>query len=182
MIRPLTAIAALAGLLGGQAAQAAAPTQPCLNRAELTAIVTYALPVAMDSALAFCRPHLSPQGFFARDGQALIQRYAAAKPGAWPQARAALVKFAQAGNDQGLKAMARLSDNALQPFAEGMVGQIVTDGMKPRSCAPLEQAVRLLAPLPPENTAGLITFLITQIDKPGSPARKRDLPLCAAEQ
>lgn len=181
LARPLAAALALTAIGISQAAAAA--SAPCLDRQELTAIVTYALPSAMDSAMTFCRPHLSPQGYLAREGRGLVQRYTVAKPAAWPQAKAALVKMAATGNDPTVSSMARLPDSALQPFAEGMVGQIVADGMKPQTCAPLEQAMRLLAPLPPENTAGLIAFVViqTQGTRPGTRPTSRSrssLPLC----
>lgn len=183
LARPLAAALALTALACAQTAAAAPAPAPCLDRQELTAIVTYALPSAMDSAMTFCRPHLSPQGYLAREGRGLVQRYTVAKPAAWPQAKAALVKMAATGNDPTVSSMARLPDSALQPFAEGMVGQIVADGMKPQTCAPLEQAMRLLAPLPPENTAGLIAFVVTQTQgtRPGTRPTSRSrssLPLC----
>lgn len=180
MIRAAAATLALGALLSAQAAQAATP--PCLESAEVNAMVTYALPAVMDSAMTFCAPHLAPQGFFAREGQGLVQRYAQAKPGAWPRAKAALLKLAQTDKDPTIAQMARLPDKALQPFADGMLGQIVTEGLKPETCGPLEQMTRLLAPLPPENTAGLFTLIIRMVEtpsrKPGAQPRKSGLPLC----
>ncbi|GHC82842.1 hypothetical protein [Novosphingobium pokkalii] len=181
MIRATAATLALGALLSAQAAQAATPPA-CLESAEVNAMVTYALPAVMDSAMTFCAPHLAPQGFFAREGQGLVQRYAQAKPAAWPRAKAALLKLAQTDKDPTIAQMARLPDKALQPFADGMLGQIVTEGLKPETCGPLEQMTRLLAPLPPENTAGLFTLIIRMVEtlsrKPGAQPRKSGLPLC----
>jgi hypothetical protein len=70
-----------------------------------------------------------------------------------------------------------LPDSALQPFAEGMVAQLVQDGIKPGQCVAIERATRLLAPLPPENTSELISFVITLADKP-KPGKKASLPIC----
>ncbi|MCW1986627.1 UNVERIFIED_ORG: hypothetical protein M2348_002377 [Sphingomonas sp. R1F5B] len=184
LARRSAATLALAGLLAGQQAFAA-DARTCLEPADVDAMVAYALPSAMDSAITFCAPHLAPQGYFAREGQSLVQRYAQAKPAAWPRAKAALLKLGQAdakGGDQTIAQMARLPDKALQPFADGMVGQMVTESIKPQSCAPLEQMTRLLAPLPPEDTASLFTFIIRMVDspsrKPGIVPRKPGLPLC----
>jgi hypothetical protein len=78
-----------------------------------------------------------------------------------------------------------LSDEALQPFAEGMVSAVVTKGIKPGQCKAIERATRLLSPLPPENTAELVTFILVMADKPKvrgavGAAKKSDLPICPA--
>lgn len=173
-IRSIAAFAALAGLFAGSAAQA--QQAGCLTEAELSSLVTYALPVVMDSAMATCRPALSPKGYFATQGPALVQAYAARKQAAWPAAKGALMKIG--GQDTKMKDMVtRLPDSALQPFAEGMVAQMVSDGLKSDQCVAIERATRLLAPLPPENTADLITFVIILADKPKA-GKKIDLPLC----
>jgi hypothetical protein len=138
----------------------------------------------MDSTMKTCRPQLSPQGYFATQGPSLVQRYAARKSTAWPEARAALVKLG--GNDAKLKdIVANLSDEALQPFAEGMVSAVVTKGIKPGQCKAIERATRLLSPLPPENTAELVTFVLVMADKPKvrgavGASKKSDLPICPA--
>lgn len=179
--------AAALALVATSPALAAAPANqpPCLDQADVSAILAYGLPTAMDTAMTFCAPHLAPQGFFARDGRALVQRYAAAKPAAWPQAKAALLKLANGTKDPTVASFTRLPDSALQPVADGMVGQLVTEKLKPDACRPLETAIRLVAPLPPENTAGILSFMLRLAEQPrqnaGTPARKTGLPLCPAD-
>ena len=153
-----------------------------MTEREVSSLLTYALPVVMDSTMKACRPQLSPQGYFATQGASLVQRYAARKGTAWPEAKGALLKLG--GNDARMKDMvANLSDEALQPFAEGMVAQLVTKQIKPGQCKPIERATRLLSPLPPENTAELLTFMIVLAEKPklrgavGASA-KSDFPIC----
>lgn len=170
--------AALASL--GMAEVCAAQEPACLTEREVTNLVTYALPVVMDSAIKTCRPQLSPEGYFATQGSSLVQRYAARKGAAWPEAKAALIKLG--GKDSKLKDMvSSLSDEALQPFAEGMVSAVVTKGIKPDQCKAIERATRLLSPLPPENTAELLTFILVVTEKPkAGSAKKSDLPICPA--
>ncbi|KUR71444.1 hypothetical protein AQZ52_12475 [Novosphingobium fuchskuhlense] len=174
-----SAIAAL-----GMAEVAAAQGHVCLSEREVTSLVTYALPVVMDSTMKTCRPQLSPQGWFATQGPGLVQRYATRKTAAWPEARAALIKLG--GNDDKLKSLvSTLSDEALQPFAEGMVSAVVTKGIKPGQCKAIERATRLLSPLPPENTAELVTFMLVLADKPQvrsavGASKSSDLPICPA--
>jgi hypothetical protein len=101
-----------------------------------------------------------------------------------PEAKAALLKLG--GNDAKMKDMvASLSDEALQPFAEGMVSALVTKGIKPGQCKAIERATRLLSPLPPENTAEIVTFILVLADKPKvrgavGASKKSDLPICPA--
>lgn len=179
-VRTFIVCVALAALTASESAAAQAPA--CLTEREVTSLLTYALPVVMDSAMNACRPQLSPQGYFATQGPSLVQRYAVRKGTAWPEAKVALLKLG--GNDARMKDMiANLSDEALQPFAEGMVAQLVTKQIKPGQCKPIERATRLLSPLPPENTAELLTFMIVLAEKPklrgtvGAP-RKSDFPIC----
>ncbi|MCW1383505.1 hypothetical protein OLX02_11810 [Novosphingobium sp. KCTC 2891] len=174
-LRKLALGAALLGMTGAQAAQA----QNCLTQPELTAMVTYALPVVMDSAIKTCRPNLSAQGYFATQGPALVERYSVRKPGSWPMAKAALLKIGDGRDDRMKDTIAMLPDSALQPFAEAMVAQMVTEGIKADQCVAIERATRLLSPLPPENTAELLTFILAMADKP-KPGKKSDLPLCPA--
>lgn len=171
---------AAASLLAGNVAHA--QQSACLTEAELNSVVTFALPVAMESVMKTCQPSLSPSGWFATKGPALIQGYAARKQAAWPTARGALMKLGK-GDDKMAQMVTRLPDSALQPFAEGIVGQIVTDGVKPDQCVAIERATRLLSPLPPENTAELISFIIVMAEKPkpGAAPAKSKLPICAAK-
>lgn len=178
MNRMSTRIAGLAALSAVASAQAAA-AQDCLTQPELTGIVTFALPVVMDGAMKACRPALSPQGYFATQGPALVQRYAARKQEAWPTAKAAILKIGDARDAKMKDMVANLPDSALQPFAEGMVAQMVTEGIKPDQCVAIERATRLLSPLPPENTAELLTFIVGIADRPKA-GKKATLNLCPA--
>lgn len=182
LIRNVVRAAALASVCLADLAAAQEPA--CLTEREVTSLVTYALPVVMDSTMKTCRPQLSAQGYFATQGATLVQRYTARKSSVWPEARAALVKLG--GNDAKLKdIVSSLSDEALQPFAEGMVSAIVKKGIKPDQCKSIERATRLLSPLPPENTAELVTFVLVMADKPKvrgavGASNKSDLPICPA--
>jgi hypothetical protein len=181
-LRSFVACAALAALTIGETV--AAQNADCLTERELTSLVLYALPTVMGSAIKTCRPQLSPQGYFAAQGSSLVQRYAARKSSAWPDAKAGLLKIG--GKDDKMKDMvANLSDAALQPFADGLVGQLVAKGIKPDQCKSIERAARLLSPLPPESMSELLTFVIVLAEKPkvrsavGAP-RKSEFNICPA--
>lgn len=178
LVRNMVLGAAVASLGTADVASAQAPA--CLSEREVTSLVTYALPVVMTSTMKTCGPQLSPQGYFATQGSSLVQRYTARKSAVWPEAKAALIKLG--GNDDKMKdVVANLSDEALQPFAEGIVSAMVAKGIKPGQCKAIERGVRLLSPLPPENTAELVTFILVLADRPkAGSAKKSDLPICPA--
>lgn len=166
---------------GAQAAEdqgRTAPGEPvCLHKAELTSLVTYALPVVIGTALVTCKPALAPNGFFATEGASLVSRYAAGKPAAWPAARGALLKL-EAGKAGKFDNMLRkLPDSALQPLAEGFVSEAVAPALEPGRCRMLEQGMALVSPLPPESTAELVTYLFTIADRPGL-TRRTGITLC----
>lgn len=182
LVRSIVLGMAAASLGIAEIASAQAPA--CLSEREVTSLVTYALPVVMEGTMKTCRPTLSPQGYFATQGPSLVQRYAARKSAAWPEAKAAMIKLG--GSDAKMKdIVANLSDEALQPFAEGIVTAMVTKGIKPGQCKAIERATRLLSPLPPENTAEIVTFILVLADKPKvrgavGASKPSDLPICPA--
>jgi hypothetical protein len=175
--RLLQSLAALAALASGQCALA--QDAACLSEQEVVSLVSFALPTVMDSTIKTCGPQLSPQGYFGGQGPALVARFAANKAASWPGAKAAFLKLA-AKQDSGTRDMiAKLPDSALQPFAEGIVAQLVTSKIKPDRCKVIERGVSLIAPLPPQNTAELIAFVIVLADKAGADKGSK-LPICPA--
>ena len=70
-----------------------------------------------------------------------------------------------------------LPDNAVQPFVEAMVSEMVSGEIKPDQCTAIERGVRILSPLPPENTAELVTFILVMTDKP-KPGKTSAFPIC----
>jgi len=186
MIAPRAAAAAALGLVAlGSATVARAAEDVCLTPGELDATFAYALPTVIESAAQACRPVLPRDGFLATDGAGLAARYRVGQAAAWPVAKAAALKIGlgaasghRGGGGGGLgKFAALLPDSALQGFASGFVGQFVVETIRPIDCPEIEQALRLMAPLPPENTAGLITLVVRRIERP-RPGQKPRLPLC----
>jgi hypothetical protein len=132
-----TLVAGAALVLQSQAALA----QNCLTEREVTGLVTFALPTVMNSAITTCQPQLSPNGYFATQGRSLVARYAAGKAAAWPTAKAALFKLGgDKGDAQTRDLLAKMPDEALQPFAEGMVGQLVGSGSSRINASPSNAA------------------------------------------
>lgn len=152
-----TSAALLLALVPGIAA-AAEPV--CLTKGEATALISYALPQAIDGTAKRCAPNLPANAFLRTQGSALAQRYAGQKDRYWPKAKPALLKTlgAQAGGSS--QTMAGLPDDTLRQLADVFVEGFVSQRIATKSCKKLDLAIDLLSPLPPENTAGLIALTL----------------------
>ncbi|WP_353230705.1 hypothetical protein [Novosphingobium sp.] len=178
--RNLAAFLGIGAMALSTAAQAQQDT--CISAAELDSMLRYSLADVIDGAATACRPTLGTAAFLASDGPALIQRYRVAQPEAWPAARHGLMKVTGADGEKDKMAglMSKLPDEALKPFVSGLIKQMVSGAVKPKDCATVDQTVRLLAPLPVENMAGLLTLIVQRVDKPTADKKQR-LPLCRIE-
>lgn len=177
---PNARIAGLAlALTALTAATAARAAEPCLTENEMNQLLLFALPEVLDGASSACKPTLGAGSFLVQDNGALIGRYREAQGPAWPVAREAMMKIPGfTGEDHKMqKTMRSLPDDAIKPMISGIVRQMVAQGVKPADCATIDQAARLLAPLPAENMAGLFTLIVRKVDHPTG-NRKSRLPLC----
>lgn len=167
---------ALMALTAGSVARAA---EPCLTENEMNQLLLFALPEVVDGASAACKPTLGAGSFLVQDNGALIGRYRQAQAPAWPVAHEALMKLPGFTGEGGKmdKLMRGLPDEAIKPLITGIVRQMVLQGVKPTDCATIDQAARLLAPLPAENMAGLFTLILRKVDHPAGQHKSR-LPLC----
>lgn len=139
-------------------AQAAEP--PCLTAREFTALSTYALPSMITGTAQRCSATLPADAFLKRNGAALASRYAAAKPAAWPGAKAAFMKLSRGVNAEAMGLFTALPDDKLQPMVDTLVEGLIGQQVPPERCTIIDRAVRLLAPLPPQNTAEIIAMTL----------------------
>jgi len=153
----LLATATLA--LAPVAAQAAEP--PCLTAAEFTAVSSYALPSIITGTTERCAGALPADAWLRRNGTQLSTRYAEAKPAAWPAAKAAFLKLGgSATNAEATNLLKSLPDASLQPMFDTVIAGMIGQQLPTERCGMVDRVVRLLAPLPPENTAELIAVLV----------------------
>ncbi len=108
LVTPLAALA-LATVTFSGPAEAAVPRLPDMSGDEVAALAVYAVPSLLTATRQTCAGRLSPDGFLARHGDLLAQRYAAEQNAAWPAARSALFKFAGAKAGDKLKDFATLA-------------------------------------------------------------------------
>ncbi|RDC59979.1 hypothetical protein HME9302_01177 [Alteripontixanthobacter maritimus] len=163
MSNRMIAAAILAGAALVPTAAAAQETKP--TQAQYAATARYALPLAMQGTIDFCRPHLQSNGFFATNGSSLVKRYTAGKDKSWPVARDTLVKVITSKDKSSAAFITALPDEALKSMADAFIPTLVVEELNPKDCLIAEKIVAQLAPLPAENVANLFGVVITAIDK-----------------
>lgn len=174
-MRRLALLAALA--ISAQPALAAEP--PCLTPGEFTALSTYALPSMITGTAQRCAASLPADAFLKRSGPALAQRYARIRPSAWANARPAVLKLAGSTGGQTADLFKSMPDANLQQMADAFIEGLVTQRVPADRCGTIDRLVRLLSPLPPENTAELIGLTVGLSSRAGGGGRFGALKICA---
>jgi hypothetical protein len=168
---------ALALIAAPAIAQAAEP--PCLTPREFTDLSSYALPSIITGTAERCSAVLGPTAFLKRDGRTLASRYAAAKPEAWPGAKNAFLKLSGGANSDTASLFRSMPDNKLQPMVDTLVEGLIAQQVPVERCRTIDTAIRLLAPLPPQNTAELIALAVGLGSRSGG-GKLGKLTICAA--
>lgn len=168
-LAPVLAFAAV-----GQA-QAAQAQQACIAPTDLGDTMVYAVPIAFDAARTACARQLRSDGFFARGGERFVSGFRARQNAAWPGAfRTMKVLLAEesgkakAGDLDVLRLVQSMPEANLRPFVDGLMGQMIAEEIKPDNCGKIERGMELLSPLPVDNVAGLMGFVVELLglDKP----------------
>ncbi len=158
-MRCLAALAILAITAAPVAASAAEP--PCLTPPEFTALSSYALPSIITGTAQRCSASLPPGAWLNQNGDRLASRYAQSRPEVWPAAKAAFVKLSSAsGGGEAANLIKALPDAAQQQMLDALIAGMVVQQLPPGRCEVVDQLVRVLSPLPPENTAELIALAV----------------------
>ncbi len=170
VVAPALAFVALATATTAQAQQ-----QTCVAAADLGDSVLYAMPIAYDAVSTACASQLQRDGFMAKGGDAFIAKFRTRQDSAWPGAFRMIKTFmakdsaTEGGSGADMTAMiAALPEEALRPFVDGLVGQMIAGEIKPDSCGRIERGMELLSPLPVDNVAGLMTFIfeVAEVKEP----------------
>lgn len=168
---------ALSALVTSQAAFA--QSQACVAPEDLADAVVYAMPIAYDAANTACANRLSADGFMKTRGDAYIATFREGQASAWPGAFRFLKTFMAKSEGAGEGSMdmgamlAAMPEDALRPFVDAFVGQMIAGEIKGDACGKIERGLELLSPLPSENIGGLVAFLLEMTDS-------KDPPLCPA--
>ena len=146
-------LAALPGV-----ARAAEP--PCLTGAEFASLAGYSLPSVISGTTQRCSASLGADAYLKRNGTQLAARYAERKAANWPGAKAAFMKLSATKNEDANKLLSSMPDPSLQQMIDAVMEGMVSQQIKPERCGAIDNVVRLLAPLPPANTAELIALAV----------------------
>lgn len=151
--------AILAVALASQPVVAQAQDAPCISPQQAASLAGYALPSVISGTTKRCDTNLPAKSFLKTNGPALAERYATRKAETWPAAKSAFLAMSK-GKDDASKIFSQLPDSSLREMLdvilEGMIAQEIPLG----ECAKIDNFVRLLAPLPPENTAELVALMV----------------------
>jgi hypothetical protein len=158
--------------------QIAAAQAPCLTPGEFTALSSYALPSVIDGVNQRCATQLPAEAFLRRDGAELSKRYASRKQASWSGAKAAFLKLSAGKGDGASELIRGMPDSSLQPMLDGFVSGMVAQKLPLGQCSMLDRVIRLLSPLPPENTAELIALAAGLGAKSGK-AKAGDFSICS---
>lgn len=162
------ASAALAALsLTLLSAPAHAQSQP--GGAEIESAVRFGLPALFAGFQATCSAELADDGYVARNADRLAAKFAQGADAHWPAAKEALFML---GEDEGLdrEMLGEMPDDALKPFVTALLQQMVATEVKPAQCTDIERGLELIDPLPADNIAGLIGFMVEMAERDESGA------------
>jgi 2-C-methyl-D-erythritol 2,4-cyclodiphosphate synthase len=125
------------------------------------------------AAIPACRPNPSSRPTVPALAQAL-RRAEGLKPG--PRRRLRSLTISK-GKDDASKMFAQLPDSSLREMVDVVLEGMITQEIPVGECSKIDNFVRLLAPLPPENTAELVVMMVglATADKPAKPGK---LALC----
>ena len=131
---------------------------------EIAAATRYALPHLLGGVQGVCESELASDGYLAREGDALEARWAEGADESWPGAKAALLKFGAEQGGGSLGGMTDLPDEMLKPVVDGFVFAMVASELKPSLCPEVERGLELFAPLPPENMASIVGWIVGLVE------------------
>ena len=151
----------------------------CVTTPEAEAMTLVALPDIIQQTGIICAARLPSSSLLRRTDSDFLGKYQLAADRAWSSARAAIVKLSDPMIDSLLQ-----SDFA-RPLLTAALAPVLVGRINPADCATIDRFVTQLAPLPPQNTAGVIvtTLRYFKAEKAkGKAIAVPDLPLCPEGQ
>lgn len=137
--------------------------QKAVSEEDATALALYALPTALDGLLDSCATYLPTDAYVLVNSDFLSDRFETAAIGTFPQARRVLFTMGRNGDDaMPVEMMQAMGEAELGPFMDGIIRQMVMSEMDAESCSLADRILEYLDPLPPENLAGLLGFIIAE--------------------
>jgi hypothetical protein len=156
MFGKATAAAAAIALCSASTLQAA--PQTCVTIAEMHGMVAYFLPVVLDNVAKNCSEY-TPASAYLRAGLPSLQvQLREGREAAWPMAKSAFFKL---GGQKNVRTMASLSDSALRPLVDDMLGSKFAIPVDAAKCGKVNDIAEALAPLNAPQTVNLIATILS---------------------
>lgn len=166
---------ALCSLTSAQALQA---QNVCVAPEDAADAVVYMMPLAYEAAKVTCESELGDESFlFSSAGEAFAEKFRGQQDARWAgtiRLFRVFINKEQDENDAMGEMIVNLPDDALRPFVDGIMQPIISQEIKPESCAKIDRVVELMSPLPAENVGGLIAFILPEVDV-------KDPPICGSK-
>lgn len=171
--KALTVLGAAAAALQPVAVSA---QQACVTEEEAGAIAIYSVPSLVQAVRLRCDGQLSPNGFLARSGNDLINRYGPVQSQAWPKAKSGLIKVltSKAGAAQrpgNLEMIRSLPDDAVRPLIDALIVQETSAKIPTGHCGQVERVIQYVAPIDPQTGSGLLGAIAGLVNH-------REFPVC----
>jgi len=160
-------------------ASPAAAQRACLTAGEAESIALVALPEIVRETGRVCAASLPATSLVRRTSGPFLAKYQAQADRAWPAARRAITKL----SDPGVELL--LQSEYARPLLVTLLVPQLVGRIAPADCPTIDRLTKLLEPLPPRNTAGVVvaTLQFLKAEKAkgrASVADVPDLPICAA--
>ena len=151
--------------LAALASPAAAQNGPQLTEDQVTALARYAMPMAFQGVQQKCTGILPSESYIYAHGDALTARLETAAIGQFEPARDALLEFASEGNEEMGELFKNMPAEVIEPLLhELLVAKVQTD-VKEEQCSQINRGLELLDPLPAENIAEFIGFIVNLVQE-----------------
>jgi hypothetical protein len=148
----------------------------CISPKQAEGLMGYALPSVIAGTSKRCAGTLANESFLKANGEALASRYAARKDANWPAAKDAFLTMSN-GKDDASKVLRQLPDSSLREMIDVILEGMIVQEIPVSDCGKIDSFVRLLAPLPPENTAELLALTMSMVGN-SKPAKPGAMAIC----
>ena len=128
--------------------------KPCLTENEVKGLFLVVAPPILHQVADTCAKTLPASAFLRANTTNFLAAYDAAGKTAWPDAQKAIDKLMAGSTDKP-----PISAEAIGPMIVAMAGPMIAAAIKPEACPEIDHVLTDLAPLPPQNMAGLVVTL-----------------------
>ena len=134
----------------------AAPAK-CVGSSDLRAAAHFLVPIAVNVVSTKCLPMLGGTSYLATKGPELAKRYEAL-PGEDSVVTTLVEKFDSKGDMKGMTA------EEVLVFIKVGFSKLLGKDLKPEMCRKIDKVLTIFDPLPAENTAALLEFIIREVE------------------